>query len=336
MGTMTLATLRNAILICFSIGLIRPALMAAGYPEAAISNGQIRAKLMLPDPENGSYRGTRFDWSGIISSLEYQGHEYFGQWYERHDPKIHDAITGPVEEFRTNNAGLGYDEARPGGTFIRIGVGVVRKPDEPAYRLFATYDIVDPGKRTLRSGPDWIEFVHELSSADGYGYVYRKTIRLTKGKPELVIEHSLKNTGRKAIETAQYNHNFFVIDREVVGPDIAVRFPFAPKIPREFQNGGEVAGQEIKYTRELQKGESVASDVTGFGSSSKDYDIRIENRKTGAGVRISGDQPLSKVYFWSIRSVACPEPYIDLRVEPAKESKWRVAYDFYTIPPIGR
>ncbi len=196
MGTMTLATLRNAILICFSIGLIRPALMAAGYPEAAISNGQIRAKLMLPDPENGSYRGTRFDWSGIISSLEYQGHEYFGQWYERHDPKIHDAITGPVEEFRTNNAGLGYDEARPGGTFIRIGVGVARKPDEPAYRLFATYDIVDPGKRTLRSGPDWIEFVHELSSADGYGYVYRKTIRLTKGKPELVIEHSLKNTGR--------------------------------------------------------------------------------------------------------------------------------------------
>jgi len=108
--------MRLSILFCLSVGLAGHALMAAGYPEAEISNGLIRAKLLLPDPERGSYRGTRFDWSGIISSLQYQGHEYFGQWYEQHDPKIHDAITGPVEEYRTNNAGLGYDQAKPSPT----------------------------------------------------------------------------------------------------------------------------------------------------------------------------------------------------------------------------
>src|SRR5207244_4724354 len=143
------------------------ALVAAEYPQASISNGLITAKIMLPDAERGSYRGTRFDWSGIISSLQYEDHEYFGQWYERHDPKIHDAITGPVEEFLTNDAGLGYVEAKPGGTFIRIGAGVVRKPDEKAYRRFETYDIVDAGKRAVRSGRDWIEFTHELTSEDG-------------------------------------------------------------------------------------------------------------------------------------------------------------------------
>ena len=327
--------MRLSILFCLSVGLAGHALMAAGYPEAEISNGLIRAKLLLPDPERGSYRGTRFDWSGIISSLQYQGHEYFGQWYEQHDPKIHDAITGPVEEFRTNNAGLGYDQAKPGGTFIRIGVGTVRKPDENAYRPFATYDIVNPGKWTHHGGRDWIEFVHELYSDEGYGYVYRKTLRLTSGKPQLVIEHALKNTGRKTIETAQYNHNFFVIDREVVGPDIVVRFPFVPHASHELQNGAEIQGQEVRYTRELKKGESVSSELAGFGNNSSDYDIRIENRKTGAGVRISGDRPLSKVVFWSIRSVACPEPYVELRIEPAQELKWRITYDFYTFnsPP---
>lgn len=325
--------IRKRNLLWVLAGLFAGTLIATDYPEAEISNGVIRAKLMLPDAARGSYRGTRFDWSGIISSLQYQGHEYFGQWYERHDPKIHDAITGPVEEFRTNNAGLGYDRAKPGGTFVRIGVGVVRKPDEKAYRLFATYDIVDPGKWSHRAGADWIEFVHELASDDGYAYVYRKTLRLTKGKPELVIEHSLKNTGRETIETTQYNHNFFVIDHEVVGPDVAVRFPFEPKPLSEFQNGAEVRGQEINYTRELKSGESAFSELTGFSDKSKDYDFRIENRKTGAGVRISGDRPLSKVYFWSIRSVACPEPYVDLRVEPGKETKWRIAYDFYTTKP---
>ena len=70
---------------------------AADAPQAAISNGTLDAKLYLPDSASGYYRGTRFDWSGVIHSLRYRGHEYFGTWFERYDPKTHDAITGPVE-----------------------------------------------------------------------------------------------------------------------------------------------------------------------------------------------------------------------------------------------
>src|SRR5687767_12596314 len=109
--------------------LVSQSAWTADFPEAQISNGAITAKLYLPDPERGYYRGTRFDWSGVIYSLKAGGHEYFGQWFDRYDPKLHDAIMGPVEEFRTNDAGLGFDEAKAGGTFIRIGVGVVTKPD---------------------------------------------------------------------------------------------------------------------------------------------------------------------------------------------------------------
>ncbi len=32
----------------------------------------------LPDAENGMYRATRFDWSGVIGSVKYKGHEYLG------------------------------------------------------------------------------------------------------------------------------------------------------------------------------------------------------------------------------------------------------------------
>jgi len=48
-------------------------------------------------------------------------------------------------------------------------------------------------------------------------------------------------------------------------------------------------------------------------------------------VHITGDTPLSKVVFWSIRTVACPEPYVQLHVEPGQESKWKINYDFYTL-----
>ncbi|MEO6289469.1 MAG: hypothetical protein ABIO76_06090, partial [Ginsengibacter sp.] len=50
-------------------------------PEAEITNGLIRARLYLPDPENGYYRGSRFDWSGVIASLEYKEHNFFGKWF---------------------------------------------------------------------------------------------------------------------------------------------------------------------------------------------------------------------------------------------------------------
>src|SRR5438309_9248613 len=118
--------------------------LAADMPQAEISNGLVKAKLFLPDPENGYYRATRFDWSGQIASLVYKGHSYFGQWFDRYDPKLHDSILGPVESFNA----IGYDEAPVGGTFLRIGVGKLRKPEEKAVNNFRTYDIVDGGKWT--------------------------------------------------------------------------------------------------------------------------------------------------------------------------------------------
>jgi hypothetical protein len=316
------------VLLFFAISAV---LMAAGYPEAEISNGLIRARLHLPSPGNGSYQGTRFDWSGIIYSLQYSGHEYFGQWYEKHDPKIHDAITGPVEEFRTNEAGLGYDEAPAGGTFVRIGAGVVRKPDEPAYQLFKTYEIVDPGKWSIRKGADWIEFTQRLKSPDGYAYEYRKTVRLLKGQPRMALEHMLRNTGKRAIETTQYNHNFFVIDGETVGPGVTVKFGFDARPARDLKGLATVRDRQLTYTRDLEKGQSLLTELEGFGQTASDYDFRIENRKSGAGVHISGDQPLAKLVFWCIRTVACPEPYIHLRVEPGQKKKWRIEYEFYTL-----
>lgn len=307
-------------------------LRAQDYPKAAITNGLIHAELMLPDAQHGSYQGTRFDWSGVIASLQYKKHEYFGRWYERHDPKIHDAITGPVEEFRTNDTGLGYDEAKAGGTFVRIGIGTVRKPDEKAYRPYETYEIVDPGKWTIRKHKDRIEFTQQLRSDEGYAYMYSKTVRLVKGKPELLLEHSLKNTGDKAIDTTQYNHNFFVIDHEVVGPDVVAKFVFTPTATRGFKDRAEIVGQEIHFPRDIEGKNGVFSELTGSQVDVKNYDFKVENQKTGAGVHFTSDQPLEKVNFWAISTVAAVEPYIHLKIDPGQTVRWTVRYDFYTFP----
>jgi len=304
--------------------------LAADSPKATISNGLIKATLDLPDPVNGYYRATRFDWSGQIPSLEYKGHSYFGEWNTApYSPQLHDAIMGPVEEFLTNGMGLGYAEAKPGGTFIKIGVGVIRKPEEAKFQQFHTYEIADNGKWSIKKHADSVEFTQTVTDpSSGYAYVYTKTVRLVKGKPELVLDHRLRNTGKKPIESDVYEHNFYVLDKQPVGPDTVVRFPFDVHAAGNFNGFAETKGHELVYLKELPKGPSAQSELTGFSSDPKDYDITEENRKTGASVRQTSDRPIVRINYWSIRSTACPEAYIHLNVDPGKEFTWKIRYEF--------
>lgn len=322
-------------------------LPAADSPQAEIANGQIRVWLYLPDARNGYYRATRFDWSGVIVGLEYKGHNFYGPWFDRVDPKVYDfryegaeivaspcsGITGPVEEFQTNGSALGWDEAKAGGTFIKIGVGVLRK-EGTSYDFVKQYEIVDPGKWTVSKHPDSIQFTQELTdSSTGYGYVYRKIVRLTKGKPEMVLEHSLKNTGGRTILSTVYNHNFLVLDKQPPGPDFSVTVPFQIHSPQPPNPDlAEIRGNQIVYLKVLENEALVSTPMLGFGKSPDDNEIRIENRRVGAGMRISGNRPLSSEYLWSIRSVLAVEPFITMTISPGSEFSWKISYEYYTLP----
>lgn len=335
--------MRHTALALVCIGFALGDASAADPPQTEIKNQHIKAKLYLPDAQNGFYRGTRFDWSGVIYSLEYQGHDFYGPWFTKYDPSVRDfiykdadiivgsasAMMGPVDEFQRP---LGYDTAKAGETFVKIGVGVLRKPDTAAYASFQKYDIVDPGKWTVRKGADFVEFTQDLNDpAAGYGYTYRKTVRLTRGKPEMTIEHSLKNTGRLPIHTNVYDHNFLVLDKASPSPDFVISLPFEIKSSRPPAAMAEIRGKQIAYTKTLENQERVFFPIEGFGGDSKDYDIRIENRKLGAGMRITGDRPLASATLWSIRSVLSLEPFIDVTAEPGKDFSWKYTYTYYTI-----
>jgi len=233
-----------------------------------------------------------------------------------------------VEEFTP----MGYDEAAVEGSFVKIGVGVLHKPKEDKYNRFNYYQIKDNGIWKVRSKSDQISFSHKLKNID-YGYDYVKTERLIKGKPVLEILHTLKNTGQRTIETSVYCHNFFVMDSTTIGPAYVVKFPFTIKAGE--QKPGNVAYYKdniVYFSRDLVKGETTGiSGLTGFGNDPKDFDIRIENQKTGAGVRIIGSHPISRMVFWTNPKTLCPEPYISLKVEPGKEVSWKLTYEFYEL-----
>ena len=371
--------------------LLATVLVSAQYPSHQITNGELTATVYLPDAKNGFYTTTRFDWSGAIGSLEYKGHEFYGNWWSK-ITDIYDfgyegpnkdvlsapftAMVGPAEEF----GALGYNDVPAGGLFVKPGVGVLER-DDLNYNHSRPYVIANGGKWDVKTSRDAVEFTHTLTEPSiHFGYVYTKVVRLTPGKPQMTIAHVLKNTGAKPIVTNVYNHNFTTIDRQPTGPDVEMTVPWqmtraarrggpppqaavpgapapvaqttparqnAPAVnPYATLGAGErmgtqcgqpqmqtlasAQGNKLVYSKVLEGSECYSASFTGFGAEAKDNDIRIENKRTSAGVRITGDRPLSRLAYWSIRTVLAPEPYIDLNIEPGQQFAWTYTYDYYT------
>ena len=295
------------------------------YPSLAISNEEVEMKIYLPDAEKGLYRATRFDWSGVIGSVKYKGHEYFGYWKDTHDPLFHEDLTGPVEGYI--KPGLGYEEAEPGGKYVRIGVGLIEKPDETAYSFRNYYELLDHGKWAVDHGADWISFRHELNTDIGYSYIYQKLIKLKNNG--FTIEHKLLNTGEKVIETDQFNHNFFMIDGEPSGTAFSISFPYPISTEDDPEGFAELKGNELNFLKDLEGDDSFFLLLHGYGEEVSDHQVRVQNHKSGAGVTFSIDKPLYRMAFWACRTTLSPENFIWLSAEPGEEEAWTSEYTLF-------
>ena len=339
-------------ILCILGCLLVPILMATqtypgSYPKTGISNGVLTAEIYLPDAEKGFYRGMRFDWAGVMASLQYEGHSYFGPFFEKFDPSLPDvlignpvvaginsAASGPVEEFiGIGETALGYSEAKPGEAFCKIGVGSLRRVDDSPYSSYTTYPILSGGKRTYTGGRNFIEFTQQLDCGSGYGYIYSKKITLQMGRPVMTIEHRLVNTGRKPIETQVYDHNFLTIDHEPTGPALAITVPFALIPAGKMDALAQVQGNQLLFPKDLKGTDTFYAEFKGFGQTAADYQLRVENRKTGAGVTISADRPLANLGIWAVRTVVAPEPFIDVHIAPGRDFSWKYTYTFYQRSP---
>ena len=300
---------------------------AQQYPSCTIENGLITAKLYLPNNDEGFYKSTRFDWSGIIYELKYKGHDYFGKWYPIHNPETTDAICGPVEEFSE----IGYNEANSHEEFLKIGVGGLRKPKERGYNKFKFYKITNPGEWTISKTENKIVFTHTVNNVSGYSYKYTKIVELLKDKPELIIKHILENTGEKSISTEVYNHNFLTIDFQPTSPDIIVRFSEDLKI-KIGNNLMYTKKKEIRFKREFTSNENVmiTNAIKEKGTNTVN-DIIVENKKTKAGVKITSESVYSQINFWASQNTYCPEPYINIEIPSQKDFKWGFTYKFYLM-----
>jgi hypothetical protein len=302
-------------------------------PTVTIGNGPIRAKIYIPDSGRGFYRGTRFDQSGVIGSLTLGQQDFYGPWFDRVSPEIMDyaftqegvvggpdsAVSGPVDEFTP----VGFDQAQLGGTFIKIGVGLLKKPDDAPYNHYRIYEIADAGIRQMRHDASSIIFMQDVAGA----FRYQKVIRLMPGRAEMRIEHVLTNSGKAQLTTTVYDHNFLKLSPG--NADIVVTLPF-PVTPDKAPDPAlmRISGNRIAYQRPLTDKEVVSFLIQGYGERARDYDIHVDDARTGAGMRVKGDNPLVKLNLWSIRTAMAVEPTIAIDLAPGASKRWTYVYTY--------
>jgi hypothetical protein len=315
-------------------------------PQVEIHNKQLRLKIYLPDAQKGYYRATRFDWSGVIADLEFSGHHLYRPWFASVDPSVPDftyvngaivagsnsAMTGPAEEFQKP---IGYESAAPGGTFLKVGVGILRKSDSSPYRFTTHFQLVDGGKWTTRKTANSITFEQVLGNPlSDYGYIYTKTIRLVGDSNKMTIEHHLKNTGKLPIATPVYDHNFLTIDGMGVGSAYSISVPYDIKpAPAPESKFVRIQAKRAAYVADLEGQDRVAFGLQGFSSERSEYNFVIANDAAKVGIRIEGDRPLADASVWSIRSVLAVEPFVDVSANPGADFSWSYTYTYSASSP---
>ena len=275
----------------------------------------------LPSFEDGYYRGTRFDHSGIFRRIVIDGFTVADEWFDGCDPCRHDTVCGASEEFGQN----GYEEAEIGGVFLKPGVGLLLKEDDAPYDHFKLYKVADAGRWTVTSQDDEITFIHVIDDAD-WGYVYEKKIRLIDGN-SFEITHRLCNTGMERIEGQTYNHNFFTFGDARPGPDIEIDFPFAPRGHwRAEYDSVALSEKGIRYSRPILPGESVfMGDLKPSDGAEITGDV-FSMRAAGHKVTFGADEAFDHIVFWSNHRVGCIEPFIPYSLESGEEFEWSYTY----------
>lgn len=224
---------------------ILPSAMATAtelYTNVTLKSPVMSVKVFMPTfgdfKETDYYQGSRFEHGSMIGDIMFgDNRKVYGRglWRTPHDPGWPESGVGLASEFGCGDNGetcigkgditngvLGYDSAKNGDPFLKIGVGALIKGSCPdcsgdTYNFNSPYKFYRTPKWSVLPSPgaNEISFVSEESLGD-YGYRIQKTIRLDGNV--LTVRTLLSNAGKKQFTTPWYSHHFFSGDDVSLGP----------------------------------------------------------------------------------------------------------------------
>ncbi len=290
-----------------------------------LSNDQLR--LLVPDPtlEQPYYQAQRFTLPGMVVALEWNGIPIFKENGNPHDPQVHNHVGGTAEEFDINGP-ADYDSTPVGGSFMKIGVGLLRRVAEVPYRFSHTYPVVQAPVNTVEAlDRHTLKFTQTLEDAEG-GRGYRLVIYVRLLEDGFAIERSLTNLGSSPIETEHYSHNFALIGGKAVDADYRVQWANPVAIKETVGASMISTSTEVAFSGPLSEGFYYASEP-GIGLPAGEP-IMLSHESLGVRLSITNDAPLYRLAVFGRSNLICPEPFVRLTVPAGATIPWKTTYTF--------
>lgn len=266
------------------------------------------------------YRGSRFDWTGFITSVVLDGKHTFCA-PESALPGEGSGGFGFCNEFGIHTP-IGYDEAKPGEKFHKIGTGLLTRPDASDYFFFDKYDVT-PFPVEIEIGSDCVCF--EIEPVECKGYAVQMTKKVCVDENRMIVKYLLKNVGSKAIHTEEYCHNFISIDNNPTGSDYLLKFPYCAE-SKETPEVLTVEGNEITWNRQPENDFYI---VPGGFKQVENHFWELLHKPSGVGVREISNFKIQKVAVWGKGHVISPEVFINIDIEPGGIQSWDRVYEFF-------
>jgi hypothetical protein len=274
-----------------------------------------------------NYNLSRFDWTGKITAVKYKGIDV--STVERiDDVDDNNYGKGFYNEFGIETP-IGFEEIKEGEWFPKIGVGALKKEGEE-YSFSKTYEIA-PADFKLVTDKNKLIIECKSQYVNGYSYVLKKEIELMGNS--FVIKYHLSNKGDKIISTNEYCHNFLAINKELIGSQYILKFPF-DIIPELFgatvnPEGMVVIGQNEITFKNTPNEQFFFSNLSGGESDTASWELI--NTKSKIGISETGSFTTNKVNLWGWKHVISPELFYEVKLKPGEKTEWSRTYHLFDI-----
>jgi hypothetical protein len=306
-------------------------------------------------PPGTAYQGTRFDWTAFITQVTLDDQHTFCV------PESYEAGQGTGGVGLCNEFGIdmpvGYDDARPGDCFPKLGIGLLVRPDEAPYRFARPYEIAERYGVQIETTADRTHFAIEPLDCRGYAAYLEKTV--TAQGSHLEIAYRLSNTGSQRLRTVEYCHNFCGIDGHSIGPDYRLSVPYAIQLEplppamlrqalpdllakiapdwllkrlisgtiRRRSNVLVVNGNELTLSAVPER--PFYQRLLGFSVTSQPQ-WELIHTPSGVGVREVDDFVPARVAVWGTSHVISTEIFVAIDLLPGETQTWSRRYEFFS------
>ena len=367
------------------------------------NNGDLSAVVYLPTDlkpgERTYYQSSRFDWGSMIGSIKRtttnpntgaeETHFLYGtnQWRQPHDPYWAESGVGLGSEFgvgtdgslcnflcgwnqknEVTNGVLGYQEAKSGESFLKIGVGELVKgscgtcDSAEDYKFNSPYQFARPPVWTLEDTGDEnnsnsVALSHTaLLKQNDKQVGYKLEKRITLNDDQLLVKNVLTNLGSKAFSTAWYSHHFFTCDLHPVQHGYSVDMDLAAtngeynepttwswSTPLEdyaslnLHNSSGTAVR-IDMQRGVESNVRIRAEFEKDDHSKGEFTLRACNTKIRETIpEVDDGSSGISMYAYNLyieSGTFSPEPQILLHLNPGESTTWTQQLDFEDDYPI--